>query len=147
MTQKVRNTRSVGGAPLSIVTRYNTENSYLGGALHTRRGWHWWWEALSPDGEPLSSVTKGPYSTEEEALAHAEALLGSNSGVPVVWPESRPASLDVGHAAQLLDWRGSLEEVAQVVATLVAPYRLRLHVEYGGDSALLALDWLQNSTD
>jgi hypothetical protein len=74
MTEETATNRTrAGTAALFIVTRYTPENRRLGGVLHVRKGWHWWSEAISPTGEKLCSVTRGPFPSEAEALAHARA--------------------------------------------------------------------------
>lgn len=61
----------IGTAPLSIITRMYTKDSYLSGVLYTRKGWHWWFSAVAPDGSSLSGQVHGPYDEENDALAHA----------------------------------------------------------------------------
>lgn len=47
------------------------EDRYLGGALHMRRGWYWWWHADAPTGEALVGVKHGPFESEYIAMKDA----------------------------------------------------------------------------
>lgn len=58
---------------LKVVTSYREKDSYLMGALHSRKGWHWWWSAKDPEGHDLVSVVKGPFATEQAALDDARS--------------------------------------------------------------------------
>lgn len=84
MTIENRTAHPHGQAPLNIVTAYYPENSYLCGVLHTRKGWHWWAEAIAPNGASLSGVVQGPFPTEADALANARELVGEPTPIRVL---------------------------------------------------------------
>lgn len=73
MVNEERNAVDCGHAPLSLVTRYVPEDSYVCGQLWTRAGWYYWWEARAPDGGQLSGQMTGPFDEEGLALNAAEA--------------------------------------------------------------------------
>lgn len=60
-------------APVAVKIKYQVEDAYLAGALHVAKGWRWWWEATSPNGEALASVVRGSFPSYASMIASAIA--------------------------------------------------------------------------
>lgn len=100
MNTQGRRAYYVGQAPLHVVTHYREKDSYLGGVLHGRKGWHWHFSSTLPylwQGHPVENghTVTGPFPTEEAALADAQRYLNGNYALPVRAVEADAKSFEI----------------------------------------------------